>query len=253
MDAAQALDFLAKHVPSAFPGADTVLLAGSTAHGNATMSSDLDLVVLFPNLPDGAWRRTGQWDGVLVEAFVHDLETLGYFLEKMDRPAGLSVLANMIFEGVPVPGLPNAFMVDAKRMAEGYLRAGPPVLERAERDAWRYRITCLYDDLCDCTDAHERLATAAALYTRLAEFALRSENHFSGQGKGIARALEQERPDLAGEFAPAFSALLAGDIVPVQALVEKTLGPAGGMLTTEYTAKAPPEYRIPRQPSGHEG
>src|SRR5262245_48788022 len=60
-----------------YPTANVVLLAGSLLRGAGTPYSDLDLVVIFDQLPH-AWRESFEFQGYPVEAFVHDPETLNY-------------------------------------------------------------------------------------------------------------------------------------------------------------------------------
>jgi hypothetical protein len=244
VNAEEALEFLAPRVPSAFPEADTILLSGSTATGRSTPNSDLDLVVFYKNLPEGAWRRTEVWDGQIVEAFVHDLGTLRYFLEDLDSRLGVPTLAHLVLEGLPVAGLPNTLVAPAKAMAQRYIANGPPPLSRDEIDRRRYTISNLVDDITPDLPQHLRLAIGANLYTALADFALRASGEFSGQGKGLARALETSRPDIAAEFAQAFAEFYAGAKSDrVGRLVDTVLAPHGGPLIDDYLSKAPADWR----------
>src|SRR4051794_11502050 len=85
-----------------YPDAAVVFLAGSLVRGEGTAYSDLDLVVVYEELPN-AYRESFVTRGLPVEAFVHDPETLNHFLTRSDRPAGMASLAQMILEGVEVP------------------------------------------------------------------------------------------------------------------------------------------------------
>src|SRR5690349_17930039 len=84
-----------------YPDAAAVLLAGSVVRGQATAHSDLDLVVLYERVAH-AWRESFLSEGWPVEAFVHDLETLRYFFEKVDGTTAPPSLAYMVLEGVDV-------------------------------------------------------------------------------------------------------------------------------------------------------
>jgi len=64
---------------SKYPEAKVIFLAGSIVRGEGTPYSDLDLVVIFDKLP-AAYRESFYSQGLPVEAFVHDPETLNYFL-----------------------------------------------------------------------------------------------------------------------------------------------------------------------------
>jgi len=65
-----------------------LLLAGSIVRGEGTPHSDLDLVVIFDRLPN-AYRESFYFGDLPVEAFVHDPETLNYFLFEVDRSSGI--------------------------------------------------------------------------------------------------------------------------------------------------------------------
>jgi len=82
-----------------YPDASVIFLAGSIVRGESTPFSDLDLVVIFDKLP-AAYRESFNFQGFPIEAFVHDPETLNYFLHDVDRPSGIPALAQMILEGI---------------------------------------------------------------------------------------------------------------------------------------------------------
>jgi hypothetical protein len=239
-----ALAFLARHVPDAFPGADTALLCGSTSRNEAKATSDLDVVVLFETLPQGAWRLTEERNGIEVEAFVHDLGTLRYFFEEFDAKTGSRTLANMVAEGRPVPGLPNRLADEAKSIATAFIAAGPPALDTEALERRRFLIGSFLDDLKDDRPRHEHLATAATLYIQLADFILRASGEFSGQGKGLARALDAQDPMLAEKIDAAFAAFFTTrSTTHLDAAVSEALAPFGGRIGPRYFAQAPASWR----------
>jgi hypothetical protein len=61
-----------------YPDALLAFVAGSFNRGEATMFSDIDLVVIFQKL-DNAWRESFVFQDWPVEVFAHDPETLRYF------------------------------------------------------------------------------------------------------------------------------------------------------------------------------
>jgi hypothetical protein len=76
-------------------------VAGSFNRGEATMFSDIDLVVIFQKL-DNAWRESFVFDDWPVEVFTHDSETLRYFFRD-DARRGVPMLSAMVLEGPVVP------------------------------------------------------------------------------------------------------------------------------------------------------
>ena len=237
----EALSILSAYVAERFPQTDTALLCGSTAKGTTTPSSDLDLIVICPHLPQGAHRLTETYRGTLVEAFIHDPDTLFYFL---DSDRARPTIANMITDGLAVSGLPGTLLPLAKAMAADILAAGPPRLTQEDIDRRRYQICNLVDDLIAPRTPHQRMAIAVELYTSLGDFILRAAGEFSAGGKALAAALETRDPAFATEIEQAFADVLAtGDTIGIGAVVDKVLKPHGGWLVDSYAAQAPAEWR----------
>ena len=84
-----------------YQGARVIFLGGSVMRGEATPTSDLDIVVVYECLPN-AYREAFVYGGWPVEAFVHDAGTLAEFFES-DRRRGVPALMSMVWEGVEVP------------------------------------------------------------------------------------------------------------------------------------------------------
>jgi hypothetical protein len=107
-----------------YSNADAGFAAGSLVRGDATETSDLDLVVLFSRLPN-AYRESFVFDGTPVDASVHDPETLRAFFGK-DIDAGKSGMLTMVVEGRIVGSrLEPAERMKAEAEAEAILARGP--------------------------------------------------------------------------------------------------------------------------------
>lgn len=225
-----------------FADAELAFLAGSVVRGDETTTSDLDLVVVYGQL-DRAYRKSFTLDGWPVEAFVHDPQTLRYFMEEFDRPSGVPSMPAMVSEGIALPGR-SALSERLKRQAADILKAGPPPLGAEDVEKGRYFITDLADDLVAPRSAAEARATGIRLYTQLADFALRAGGHWSASGKSVPRRLSAADPGLAERFEAAFDALFVrNDPAPAIALAEFVLLPHGGRLRDGYEAFAPPHWR----------
>ena len=87
-----------------YPDAEVAFAAGSLVRGEGTAYSDLYLVVVFPTLP-AAYRESFRFQGLPVEVFVHDPETLEYFFVEMDVASGIPTLPWMVMEASV--GLPS--------------------------------------------------------------------------------------------------------------------------------------------------
>lgn len=242
--AADALALVRRFVAQCYPDAEEALLAGSRSRGEGTAGSDHDVILLFRELPGGAWRETTAFEDQLVEAFAHDLGTLAYFCREIDRPSGLPVLPTMIGEGIPVLSAPSTLLQEARRIAAEMLRSGPPPLTAETVQARRYAITELAATLADYRSETVVIATGAALHFALADFALRATGRWSATGKAIPRALAAMNPGLAAQFTTAFAALFAtSNVAPVQSLVDAVLAPHGGRLRAGYRQAAPAAWR----------
>jgi predicted nucleotidyltransferase len=208
--------------------ARVLFLAGSVMRGEATETSDLDVVVVYERLPN-SYRESFVCGGWPVEAFVHDVETLEEFFER-DRRRGLPALMSMVWEGVEVPEA-SEFSEGLKRRARELLEAGPPPWDEEELTLRRYRLTDWVDDMRFPRSGEELVATGAWLYQDAAEFYFRTRGMWSAHSKTIPRRLRATDANFADRFLRAFDALFAEKRQEqAVALVEELLEPFGGLL-----------------------
>jgi len=225
-----------------YGGASFAYVAGSIMRGEGTYLSDIDLVVVFDRL-EAARRESFVVDGVPVEAFVHDFETLAWFVDD-DVARGRPSILNMIAEGRVIGANPDGAealrAVTAARLANG-----PPPLSTGALNALRYEITDAIDDLRGDRRADEMMAIGALLHPRLVELALRGRGHWNGAGKWAPRLLAKLDAGLAERFDTAFRTLFAEDDPgPVIALADAELAPHGGRLFDGDRREAPASWRI---------
>lgn len=227
-----------------WPDARVAIIGGSIARGEATPTSDIDLLLVFDRV-DHAWRDTLKVDTQTVELFGHDPATFDYFCRTIDRPAGRMPLANMVVDGVSVLH-DDTCAAWLRAHARQLLDLGAPPPTQAMLAGRRYEITTLLEDLVDGTAPDETLATAIKLYDALAQFALRAAGAWTGVGKHLARRLRAVDPALADDLVAAMAAL-ASDPAAARALfdttVRRTLAPHGGLLLEGYALPAPAEWR----------
>jgi len=225
-----------------YPDASVIFLAGSIVRGEGTPFSDLDLVVIFDKLP-AAYRESFYFQGFPVEAFVHDPETLNYFLYEVDRPSGIPSLAQMILEGVEIPK-PNELSKSLKGLATSVMELRPPKLSEEEIRKLRYNITNLVDDIRQSRSKAELVASGTELYEALADYYFRTNNLWSAKGKSIPGILKQADADLCLHYCTAFEELfVGGQPEKVVALAEVILNPKGGFLFDGHRLDAPADYR----------
>ncbi len=230
-----------------YPGADAGFAAGSLVRGGATATSDLDIVVLFERLPH-AYRESFFFEGLPVDAFVHDPETLrAWFGKEVD--AGKSAMLTMVTEGRIVGPRP-ALAATMKAEAAAILAAGPPPFDSATLDFFRYLISSRVEDLEDARPWPEVLATIAWLLPTLADFIMRANGRWAATAKWVPRTLAAFDPALAAAFDAAFDEVLdRRDPAPLVAFADQVLAPFGGRLFDGYRADAKPDERIVSVPS----
>ena len=225
-----------------FPDSEVIFLAGSLVRGEGTVTSDLDLVVLYKSLPN-ARRESFMYEGRPVEAFIHDPETLNHFFLEVDRHAGVPSLPTMICEGIEIPQA-SEFSRSIKALAASVISSGPPQWTQRDIDSSRYAITNLADDLRAPRSRAEQVATATSLFGALSNHYLRSQGMWSGKDKSIPRVLHRADPAFSERFDAAFAKLFQNaDSSLVLALVEEILAPRGGLLFDGYTVPAPSNWR----------
>jgi predicted nucleotidyltransferase len=225
------------------PKAEFALLAGSLIRGEGTKYSDLDIVVIYRKLKK-AYRESFTFKGCLVELFIHDPETAMFFMEKFDRPAGSPALANMILEGIEIPG-PAGLSAALKRLAKKHLEKGPGKQKAETLRYKRYIITCLVDDIRDPRNQDELNGSLTALYADLANFYFKAHRQWVGGDKNIPRSLFKADPALARQFNSAFSkAFKSGSTKDVIHVVQRILKPFGGFLFNGYRSAAKKSNRM---------
>jgi hypothetical protein len=229
---------------SKYRDAKVVFLAGSIVRGEGTAYSDLDLVVVFERLPS-ARRESFYFGGFPVEAFIHDPETLNYFITELELKSGKCVMAQMIAEGIEVPES-TEFSRRLKQLAASVINARPPELSEESRRLMRYAITNLIDDIRRPRSKAEVVASGTALYGALANCYLRANGFWTASDKSIPRKLKLANPEFCSRFCAGFDKLFAnGDAGPVIVLAEEVLAPIGGFLFAGHKLDAPADNRKP--------
>lgn len=212
-------------VESRYPDCDAALLAGSFVRGQATATSDLDLIIFRESIP-ASYRESFTFDEYPVEAFVHSSTTIRDFF-RQDRERGRPSMQRMVAEGLVLRD--HDLLKPLKEYAESELLAGPPVLSPAETDRARYFLTDLLDDFIGVTERSEGLGIAARLLEQATDFRLRTSGHWTGQGKWLIRSLETIHPVEAGRLVEAFESYFRSDEKQaVIDLLEQWLAERGG-------------------------
>jgi hypothetical protein len=225
-----------------FADSRVIFLAGSVVRGEGTPHSDLDLVVVYEQLPT-AYRESFFHQGWPVEAFVHDPETLNYFFWEIDRPSGMPSLPTMVLEGKAIPK-EDEISQSLKALAQAVIDAGPPAWTDKDIQGARYAITDRCDDIRTPRNHAELTASVSHLHGLLADFYFRSRNRWSAKDKHIPRKLAETDPLLAHRFSEAFDAAFSiHNPSKILELAEALLTPYGGFLFENLKLDAPAAWR----------
>jgi hypothetical protein len=224
-----------------YPDAMAAFVAGSIMRGEGTSSSDIDFIVLFDRLAN-ARRESFTFEGFPVEAFIHDTQTLRWFMDD-DAASGRPCIVDMVAEGRLIgPRVAGAMPLKSEAVAK--LAEGPKRLEGERLDALRYAISDLLDDLRGTRSAAAIRAIGAQLHKAAADLILLGRGRWTGCGKWIPRLIEAADADLAQCFEAAFSRLwIDAEPTEVIALLEKELARHGGVLFDGYCREAPAQNR----------
>lgn len=225
-----------------YPDAALAFVAGSFNRNEETAFSDIDLVVIYPNLK-AAWRESFVFDGWPVEAFIHDPETLNYFFYEVDAKSGIPSLPSMVAEGPAIPEN-HELGLKLKSVANKVLENGPSPWSEETLYHQRYLISDLIDDLRAPRNAAETNAVAGNLYEMLGNFYFRANNLWSASRKHIPRRLLQVDPALHHSWVEAFDQAFQSNTQKIIALSEQILKPFGGFLFDGYRREAPQDWRL---------
>lgn len=213
-----------------FPRASVAIVAGSTARGERTATSDIDLLLIGEHLFDddrSSMAATYSFDGEVFEVFAYTPAGFEEWAAR-DLAGHRPVIVEMLLKGIAVrqnSTLPALREHWASRLATG------PQLAVSESAFRRYVITDLLDDLRDCTDALEAHVIADLLFERTAELMLLTAGQWIGTGKWLPRRLRDWDPARADGLA---APLLSGDHAAFADLVQKELDLAGGRVQSGF-------------------
>ena len=112
----QQIDLVERFLVDKFPGATVAVVAGSTARGNRTRTSDIDLLLIGDHMlaaQASSLAATFAFEGEVFEVFAYSPDGFEQWAQK-----GLGdyrpVIVNMLLEGIPVRGAAEVALLRAK-------------------------------------------------------------------------------------------------------------------------------------------
>ncbi|WP_423406838.1 nucleotidyltransferase domain-containing protein [Heyndrickxia sp. MSNUG] len=223
-----------RFIKDRFPLCDAALLAGSVVRGEATPTSDLDIVI-FDCKVKSPYRESLRTFGWPVEVFVHNLHSYKIFFENDAKRARPS-LPRMVSEGIVLKD--SEILPAIREEAAVIIENGPELWTEKEIEMKRYIITDTLDDFIGSTKRAEELFIANALADLLHEFVLRTNKHWIGNSKWMFRELTKFDPHFANCFVQAFDNYYKnGEKNQVVELADSILEPFGGQLFEGFSIK----------------
>jgi hypothetical protein len=215
-----------------FPNCHGALLAGSVVRGEATETSDLDIVIFDRNLKS-AYRESIIDFGWNIEVFVHNLTSYKEFF-KSDCERARPSLPNMVSEGIVLRD--SGIMEHIKQEAKDLVEKGPEEWSADTIKLKRYFITDALDDFIGCTMRAEEIFIANTLAELVSEFVLRTNRKWIGTSKWIIRSLRNYDEKFADQLVEAFDIFYkTGDKNRIIIMVDHILQPYGGRLFQGYS------------------
>ena len=210
-----------------FPSCHGALLAGSVVRGEATETSDLDIVIFDSNLKS-AYRESVIEYGWNIEVFVHNLSSYKEFF-KSDCERARPSLPKMVSEGIV---LKDSGILDLiKHEANELLDKGPEEWSADTIKLKSYFITDTLDDFIGSTLRAEEIFIANTLAELVSEFVLRTNRKWTGTSKWIVRSLRNYDETFADQFVEVFDIFYkTGEKNKVIVMVDNILQPFGGRL-----------------------
>ncbi|MBB3908084.1 nucleotidyltransferase domain-containing protein [Anoxybacteroides rupiense] len=159
-----------------FPDCQGALLSGSVVRGEATNTSDLDIVIFDEKLP-AAFRESVTAFGWPIEVFAYNFMSYQHYFES-DRKNAKPSLLKMVTEGVVLIDRGRISVI--REEAQKLLQNGPEPWSEEIIKQKRYFITDALEDFIGADERGEELCIANTLAELIHEFVLRVNGHWIG-------------------------------------------------------------------------
>lgn len=210
-----------------FPNCQAALLAGSVVRGEATETSDLDIVIFDKSIMS-AYRESLFDMGWAIEVFVHNLNSYKEYF-KNDFKRAKPSLPRMVSEGLILKD--DGIIDGIKNEARELLEHGPEEWAKETIEIKRYFLTDTLDDFIGSSNRAEELFIANRLAELVSEFVFRTNRKWTGTSKWLIRSLRHYDENFANHFVEAFDLYYkTGDKEQIIQLVDEVLQPFGGRL-----------------------
>ncbi len=226
-----------------YDGAKVMFVGGSAALGTETEHSDLDLTVVYDQLPNPI-RESFLFEGWPVESSMTDVATLRRAIAFAPH-LGTRAVPGLVAEALVLPD-ESELSRSLQHHAREVIAAGPLALSPSDHQAARYGITYTLHKLSH-GPAQDLVFVGANMLLRLVNYWLRSQGKWAASNTYVGRRLREEDPAMATRMLEVFTAMHAGELGPLNALIDDILAPFGGRLFDGYRDVLPPTERRARE------
>lgn len=221
-------DAAQKFIEENYENCRAAILAGSVVRGEATATSDLDIIIIT-RCSQAPYRVSQYRNAWPVEAFVHTEKSF-YEYSRQDLERRLPRLPLMISEGLILKD-ENGLAVSLKNYSLDIIQQGVKPLSRAELCQQRYEITELLDDLIGSSQPEQDYFIINELIITLGNLILVCNGEWKARGKWVARALKNLDQVLYREMIQSLQVFYQqGDKKRLLAFMERELKRCGGRL-----------------------
>ncbi len=211
-----------------FRDCQAAILAGSVVRGEATATSDLDIIIIT-SCTQAPYRESQYRNGWPVETFVHTEKSF-YEYARRDLERRRPSLPLMASEGLILKD-EDGLAISLKNYSLGILQGGVKPLSREELGQCRYEITELLDDLIGSPHPEQDYFIINELIIAMGNLILVCNGEWKARGKWVARALKNLDEVLYREMIKSLQAFYRqGDKKKLLAFIEKELKRCGGRL-----------------------
>ncbi|RSK26279.1 nucleotidyltransferase domain-containing protein [Bacillus sp. HMF5848] len=179
-------------IVSHYPESDIVWIGGSTAYGNVTTESDIDIIIIDET--ETPRLECYHFLGWKIEAFIYTASSLEFQFHTA-KYRGVPTIIKMCAEGVLIEdknGNGDKYQREAKMLYE----QGPHLWDEGKINEARYLITDFLSDFRSSEDFGESLFILNKLIDMLTELILRADGNWIGEGKWFARSLKSYDKDI---------------------------------------------------------
>jgi len=167
-----------------YSSTEIMLLAGSFVRGEATKTSDFDIVIIDQKISN-SYRETYCLNKKIYEVFIHSYDSCLQWFEK-DLVRRKPSLQNMVKEGILISGN-DKLLAELKSIATKQIEKGPEPFSKNELADLRYFITDLLDDLIGSESHDEWIFIVNELISPVLKLDIVMKGHWLANGKRIPR------------------------------------------------------------------